>query len=173
MWSCSSLGAAGVAGALVASCGYGLAEARLPGHPEVTRVAVPVFVNRTIEAGAEASFADALRRELAGSGLVVVNVEAADATVAGTIQALNTQAVAFPVAGGAVTTGEWSVVVELRIVVTHAGDGRVLYDGRLAEREEYLSAGNAPGTEARRRIAIAKLGTRLAREARLAMSWAW
>lgn len=80
---------------LLGGCGYRFSGEGPGPQPGLQRIAIPVFENNTSEAGLEAVFASALRREfILRSQLQVVPVEQAEAILKGRITNIYTSRVA-------------------------------------------------------------------------------
>jgi hypothetical protein len=79
----------------VSGCGYHFSGEGLGPSPNVKRIAIPVFENRTTEPNLGAIVAGALRREFLQKGhMSVVPVEQADAVFEGTVQEIQAVTVA-------------------------------------------------------------------------------
>jgi hypothetical protein len=142
------------AGAAAATgCGYSATAgaSRLP--PGAERVFVPSFANQTADAEAGALVASALREELARRGMA--GGEGAPARIDGAV----TRASAAPV-----TTqgGTWRLTFEVqaRLVV----DGKEAAAATVRREVDYLGEVDAIATEGRRRLAIRKASSDVARD---------
>jgi hypothetical protein len=140
-----------LASLLLASCGYALAPRGAPLGTGSTKVYAAPFENRTGDGEAGAFVAAAIREELARRG--VVGEESAKARIEGVVEGT-----AFVPASP--TTWRLSMAVYGRL----ASDGRTVAEARVGREEEVVSGQDPLETEARRRLALRRAASAIARD---------
>ncbi len=149
-------------GACLSGCGYHLARpgGNLP--PHVSKIAVPVLKNETMEAGLEADLTDRLRRRLAAGGWAELTaVEDSDAVLIGTITKFKTSPISFSDVDYAV---EYRAQLHVSIRLVDR-EGVVLWEDRnLVKVREYRAVTGIFESEANKRTAIEWLAEEIAAE---------
>lgn len=144
---------------LLSACGYRFSGGgSLPAH--VTRVSIPVFENRTSEAGLESSFANDLMDEFTRARIpVTTGNESADASLMGVIRTLSVETISH---GSHASSLEKRVTVSVDIkLVSKTGEVLREYRG-LSESEAFdVAEGERFATDQNQRNAISTISKRL------------
>ncbi|MDP8254903.1 MAG: LptE family protein [Candidatus Alcyoniella australis] len=145
-----------------AGCGYHLPRR---GHNLPVRIkslAVPVFANKTFEAGIEDGLTDALILELSKTGWVIVSdVEQADAVVYGTINSFRTSPISFSISELAV---EYRAVMSCKVVVEDSSGHKLWNDPNVSERREYEVTSDPFASEAAKQTALDQMAAAIAEQ---------
>ncbi len=155
---------------LIAGCGYRFARGPSALLPEGTTLAVPVFENDTIEAGFEATVAEALRREFAAvSSVRIAEREDAALVLSGKVIEATSRNLSV--------SKELLVVEERRTVAISARLARgekVLWSAKRIEADEtYYATADNVATEDNRKEALARAARALAKKVYLRVSGGW
>jgi len=145
------------------SCGYHLAGTVSSLPPDVKRIAIPQFSNKTLRPDIENQFTNALLDEFAkGKKVEVVEEGKADAVVKGTITAFDTTPISY--AGGDIIQ-EYRVTVRLEASLVKKTDEAVAWkDKNIAYFADYKNDPDVAISEANRDAAIKKIAVDVARQ---------
>jgi outer membrane lipopolysaccharide assembly protein LptE/RlpB len=109
---------------LLSACGYQLSGTKTHVPPGITSLAIPTFVNKTLEPGIEVPFTQGFLREfLFDSRVKILGRTEADAVLEGVIKAFDLQSVSYN-RSGFVMEYQTNVVVDLTL---KRKDGEVLW----------------------------------------------
>lgn len=137
-------------------CGYGLRGTTNNLPPDIQGIYIPVFVNETIEPGAEVVFANALIYEFTRSRVLPVVPEAtAQATISGKIKSVIIDAVIFANQTQAL---QRKVTVTLDVACRRTDNKKVLWQNLNLSRYEVYTVSNDPNqTEQNKGLALQKI----------------
>lgn len=145
---------------MVTACGYHFAGGGNPFSSDIKTIAIPVFANRSAEAGFENYFTNQLVYQfISRKKLRVVNLEGADLILKGEICSVSLPDVSF--------TSSY-LGVERKAIVTvaatlRARDGQILWqDTNITREETYKVDANHLVTENNKKAALQKIATDLA-----------
>lgn len=147
----------------LSGCGYHLAGRSSSLPPDVKRIAIPLFSNKTLRADIENQFTNALLDEFTkGKKVEVVKEDEADAVVQGFINSFETVPISF-------TTGdevkEYRVIVRLEVSLVKKSDGSVLWkDKGINYFVEYENKPDIAVSEAYRDAAVKRIAVDVARQ---------
>ena len=149
---------------LLLGCGYQLVgkETHLP--PGVSSIAIPTFINRTLEPGIEIPFTQAFLRDfILDRRVKVVDRKEADSLLEGIINAYSFYAVSFD-RSGFVLEYQITVVVDLTL---KKPNGEILWSQKsLPETRWYRASSNVLANEANKDAALQEIGRLLAERIR-------
>jgi outer membrane lipopolysaccharide assembly protein LptE/RlpB len=150
---------------LLCGCGYQLVgkETHIP--PGVTSIAIPTFVNATLEPGLEIPFTQAFRREfIFDRRIKVVDSKEADSILTGVIKSFNSiTSVAYDAAGFA-TEYQATAVVDL---VLKRRSGEILWiENNLSDIQWYRASSSGVVNEANKNNAAEQIAETLGERAR-------
>jgi outer membrane lipopolysaccharide assembly protein LptE/RlpB len=149
---------------LILGCGYQLVgkETHLP--PGVTSIAIPTFINQTLEPGIEVPFTQAFLREfILDRRVKVVDRKEADAFLEGIIKSYNFYAVAFD-RSGLVLEYQTAVVADVTLKKLN---GEILWrQNDLSETSWYRASSNVLTNEANKDASLQKIGRLMAERIR-------
>lgn len=150
---------------ILSQCGYQFLGRQANPSPEVTRVAVPVLLNRTDFRGIEGIFTRELIKEIERRGVArVVSRKEADAVLEGSIVSATEEKSAYDPEGRRVV--DYAVTVEVGLVLRRSGDGVVLWRlTNLMKKRHFDSRPEAFRLENGRWDAFARTAEEIAREA--------
>jgi len=123
---------------LLSACGYQLSGKKTHVPPGITSLAVPTFVNQTLEPGIEVQFTQGFLREfLFDSRVKILSRSEADAVLEGVIKAFDLQSVSYN-RSGFVMEYQTNVIVDLTL---KRKDGEVLWRlNNLSEARWYRAS---------------------------------
>ena len=151
-----------VLAAALCSCGYHFPRR---GHNLPVRIetlSVPVFANKTFEAGIEDRMTDALVLELSKSGWTVVeDADVADAVIHGTINNFRVSPISFSVTELAV---EYRAVMTCKVVIRDKEGNVVWSDPEVRERREYEVTTDPFISEANKQAALDSMAADIAEQ---------
>ncbi len=151
-------------GILVWGCGYHLVgkETHLP--PGISSIAVPTFVNKTLEPGIEIPFTQAFLNEfILDRRVKVVDRKEADSVLEGVIHYYEFHAVSFDRSGQAL---EYQTSVKADLVLKRRG-GEILWREKdLTETRWYRTSPNVLLNEANKDAALQQIGQLMAERIR-------
>jgi len=148
--------------ACCAACGYHLPRRGYNLPVSIHTLAVPVFANKTFEAGIEDGLTDALILELSESGWVVIeDADQADAVIIGTIQNFKVSPISFSVSELAV---EYRAVMTCKVEVEDADGHRLWYDPEVSERIEFEVTTDTFASEANKQEALKAMAANIAEQ---------
>lgn len=147
----------------VSSCGYHLAGTVSSLPPDVKKIAIPQFVNKTLRPDLENQFTNALLDEFAkGKKVEVAEEGKADAVVKGTITSFEAAPISY-MAGDVIQ--EYRVTVRLEVSVVKKVDESVIWkDKDISYFSEYRNDQDVAVAEANRGEAIKKIAVDVARQ---------
>ncbi|MFC2075113.1 LPS assembly lipoprotein LptE [Bdellovibrionota bacterium] len=160
-------------------CGYHLPKLATFPHG-VTKVAIPVFNNKTLEANVEVPMTNALLTEVYKSKYVEVQPfrKDADAVLLGTITKFSNSQVArtrLPVNRDITLTREYLVRIDVDVKLVRISDKKVLYQQTFWDTERYLAnprgRGDVTRNEDRKRLAINSIAINLGEDIHDALTW--
>lgn len=133
---------------LLSGCaGYALGPAKPEFLGNVRSIAVPTFRNNTLQPRLESLVATTLVRQLQQDGTYqIVNEEAADAVLIGTIEKLN-RTPARSVRGNVLLTQEFTLTIGLRYQLVERGTRKVLDTGRAEGQTNFFVSGDVQQDE--------------------------
>ena len=127
--------------------GYTLGPAKPEFLSNVHRIAVPSFRNNTLLPRVESLVATTVVRQLQQDGTYqIVNEEAADAVLIGTIERL-TRNPARSVRGNVLLTQEFTLTLTLRYQLTERATNKVLDTGRVEGQTNFFVSGDVQQDE--------------------------
>lgn len=147
----------------LSACGYHLAGTVSSLPPDVKKIAIPQFSNKTLRPDIENQFTNALLDEFAkGKKVYVVEEGKADAVVKGIITAFETIPISYT--GGDVIQ-EYRVTVRLEVSLVKKADEAVIWkDKNIAYFADYKNDPDVAISEANRDTATKKIAVDLARQ---------
>ncbi|MBI4746436.1 MAG: LptE family protein [Deltaproteobacteria bacterium] len=152
----------------LSACGYHLAGTVSSLPPDVKKIAIPLFSNKTLRPDIENQFTNALLDEFAkGKKVVVVGENVADAVVKGIITSFENTPISYK--GGDVIQ-EYRVTVRLEVSLIKKADESVIWkDKNISYFSDYKTAHDiaiaaANIAEANRDAAIRKIAVDVARQ---------
>ncbi|MEK6725110.1 MAG: LPS assembly lipoprotein LptE [Deltaproteobacteria bacterium] len=145
------------------ACGYHLAGTVSSLPPDVKKIAIPQFSNKTLRPDIENQFTNALLDEFAkGKKVEVVGESDADAVVKGIITSFENTPISYK--GGDVIQ-EYRVTVRLEVSLTKKADESVIWkDKNISYFSEYKSDPDVAIAEANRDAAVRKIAVDVARQ---------
>jgi outer membrane lipopolysaccharide assembly protein LptE/RlpB len=145
------------------ACGYHLAGTVSALPPDVKRIAIPLFSNKTLRPDLENQFTNALLDEFVkGRKVEVVGEKEADSVVRGVVTSFDTTPVSF--AAGDVVQ-EYRVTVRLEVSLIRKSDESVIWrDKGISYFTEYKNDPDVAIAEANRDAAIKKIAIDVARQ---------
>lgn len=148
---------------LIAGCGYHLAGMGSSLPPDVRKIAIPQFSNKTLRPDIENQFTNALLDEFVkGRKVAVVEESEADAVVSGIVTGFETVPISFK--GGDVIQ-EYRVTVRLEVSFIKKSDESVIWkDKNVSYYSEYRNDPDLAISEANRDAAIKKIAVDVARQ---------
>jgi outer membrane lipopolysaccharide assembly protein LptE/RlpB len=143
-------------------CGYHLAGRDNPLLAGINTIAVPYFKNDSFEAGLEAIFTRAFADEFIQSKrLQVVNIDAADVILRGTIKNVREEIISYNKDDKAM---EYRIHVSLDLALEKRDSGEILWKRkRFRHSEEYQVASDIMVTEADKKVALENVAKDLAK----------
>ena len=145
---------------LIGGCGYQLVgkETHLP--PGITSIAIPTFINQTLEPGIEVLFTQAFLREfILDRRVKVVDRNEADSILEGVIKACSFYAVSFDRSGFAIEY-QANMVVD---VTLKKPNGEILWSEKnLSETNWYRASSNVLTHEASKDASFQEIGRLMA-----------
>lgn len=147
----------------ISGCGYRFAG-RGTLSPEIQKIAIPIFVNKTREMGIENIFTSILIEEFTRTGRVsVVDEPLADAVLRGTITNYNVSPIFYY--GGKIRRYRVTVALNVELVqAPQSGGERLCQIQGLSENEDYDALPDILLTKAGEREAVEKIGRDLMEE---------
>lgn len=147
----------------LSGCGYHLAGTVSSLPPDVKKIAIPQFSNKTLRPDIENQFTNALLDEFAkGKKVEVVGEGEADAVVKGTITAFETTPISY---AGKDVIQEYRVTVRLEVSLVKKADEAVIWkDKNMAYFADYKNDPDVAISEANRDAATRKIAVDLARQ---------
>jgi outer membrane lipopolysaccharide assembly protein LptE/RlpB len=150
--------------ALLLGCGYQMVgkETHIPSN--LTSIAIPTFLNQTLEPGVEVPFTQGFLREFINDKRVrVVERREADSILEGVIKSLNIYSVAYDKSGIAIEY-QTTVVVDLTL---RNRNGQILWKEQdLSETRWYRTTSSVLASESSKAAAIQQIGTFMAERIR-------
>ena len=148
---------------LLSGCGYHLAGSVSSLPPDINRIAIPLFFNKTLRPDIENQFTSALLDEFVkGRKVDVVGEMEADAVIRGVITSFETSPISFT-KGDVVQ--EYRVTVRLEISLVRKSDESVVWkDKDISYFTEYRNDPDVAVSEANRDAAIKKIAVEVARQ---------
>ena len=145
------------------ACGYHLAGTVSSLPPDVKKIAIPQFSNKTLRPDIENQFTNSLLDEFAkGKKVEVVGENDADAVVKGVITSFENTPISYK--GGDVIQ-EYRVTVRLEVSLTKKADESVIWkDKNISYFSEYKNDPDVAIAEANRDAAIRKIAVDIARQ---------
>lgn len=145
------------------ACGYHLAGTVSSLPPDVKKIAIPQFSNKTLRPDIENQFTNALLDEFAkGKKVEVVGENDADAVVRGVITSFENTPISYK--GGDVIQ-EYRVTVRLEVSLTKKADESVIWkDKNISYFSEYKNDPDVAIAEANRDAAVRKIAVDIARQ---------
>jgi outer membrane lipopolysaccharide assembly protein LptE/RlpB len=144
----------------LAGCGYSLVGGVTNVPAGAKTIAIPVFVNRTPEAGIETDFTNSLVLEFNRSRVLEVVAPPGDLTLAGAIEGILVQPVAY---NKQIIAVERRVYLRLSARLTSGATGAVLWQDRnIPDNEVFVVDPDPQVTEQNRREAIRRIAERVA-----------
>jgi hypothetical protein len=143
-------------------CGYRFGASSSGLSADVRTVAIPVFVNQTIQTGIESEVTRALvEKFIAAKRISVGGQSAADALVEGRVKAFATSPVT--ITAGTHTATEYRATLTLGISLKRLKDGKILWkEGEISEWRNYRVEGDLARTEVNKKEAIRQISVLLA-----------
>lgn len=147
----------------LSGCGYHLAGTVSSLPPDVKKIAIPQFSNKTLRPDIENQFTSALLDEFVKGGKVAVVTEKdADAVVRGAITSFESTPISFT--GGDVIQ-EYRVTVRLEVSLIKKADESVIWkDKDISYFADYKNHPDVAVSEANRDTAVKKIAVDLARQ---------
>jgi outer membrane lipopolysaccharide assembly protein LptE/RlpB len=147
---------------LFVGCGYQMVGKETHVPPGLSSVAIPTFLNKTLEPGIEVPFTQGFLREFINDRRVnVVDRQKADSVLEGVIKSLRTHSVSYD-KSGIVLEYQTTVVIDLKL---KKATGEVLWQQEnLSETQWYrtspgtLTSSSILASEANRAAAIQQIG---------------
>ena len=148
---------------LLSGCGYHLAGSVSSLPPDVKKIAIPLFSNKTLRPDIENQFTSALLEEFVkGRKVDVVGENNADAVVVGTITGFETTPISFT-KGDVVQ--EYRVTVRLEVSLVRKADESVIWkDKNISYFMEYKNDPDVAVSEANRDEAVKKIAIDVSRQ---------
>jgi outer membrane lipopolysaccharide assembly protein LptE/RlpB len=146
---------------LSAGCGYHARgrETNLP--PEILSLAIPIFANRTDQAGIETDVTRALAEKFISSKrLSVTTRDSADALLTGTVRYFVTTPVA--VTSATQVSTEYRATLTVEFTFQAVADGKVIYRETMSDWRNYPVVSDLNTTEQFKRDAIRAISVLLA-----------
>jgi hypothetical protein len=144
-----------------ASCGYGFVGGKTDRPPGVQEVAIPVFGNRSTQAGIESDVTQALVEKFTSARVFSVTDEkSADALLTGTVSSFTTAPIT--VTTGTQTTTEYRATITIEFVFKRQKDGKVLRKEVISDWRNYPVVDNLNVTESNKKEAIRQISALLA-----------
>ncbi len=149
---------------LLQGCGYQMVGKETHVPPGLTSIAIPTFVNRTLEPGIEVPFSRGFLGEFINDRRVgVVDRREAASILEGVIKSFNIYAVAYGPTG-VVSEYQTTVVIDLTL---KKRTGEVLWTEKdFSENRWYRAASNVLTSEANKAVAIQEIGRLMAERIR-------
>lgn len=149
---------------LYAGCGYQLVGKETHVPPGLKSIAIPTFVNQTLEPGIEVPFTQAFLKEFIGDRRVRVSVRSeADSILEGVIKSFHIYSVSYD-QSGLVLEYQSTVVMD---VTLKKRTGEVLWvEKDFAETRWYRASSNVLINEASKNAAIQQIGRSVAKRIR-------
>lgn len=149
---------------LLLGCGYQMVGKETHVPPGLTSVAIPTFLNKTLEPGIEVPFTQGFLREFINDRRVnVVDRQKADSVLEGVIRSLRTHSVSYD-RSGIVLEYQTTVVIDLKLKKTN---GEVLWqEENISETRWYRTSSRVLTSEANRAAAIQQIGGFMAGQVR-------
>ncbi len=143
---------------VLGGCGYSF-RGNLPAH--LRTIAVPVLRNRTSEPGVENFVTNALVEAFATNGrLRVVRGEQADSILDGEVLGYEIQSIAFDPNAN---VRQYRLVLTLKLTYKDLRRDSVVFEGVLAERSDFRTAGQVSQTIGREEAAVRSAAVDIAR----------
>jgi outer membrane lipopolysaccharide assembly protein LptE/RlpB len=145
---------------LIWGCGYQMVGKETHVPPGLTSVAIPTFLNKTLEPGVEVPFTQGFLREFINDRRVnVVDRQKADSVLEGVIKSLRIYSVSYDESGIALEY-QTTVVIDLTLKKT---TGEVLWrEENLSETRYYRTSLSVLTSESNRATAIQQIGSFMA-----------
>lgn len=146
--------------ALLLGCGYQMVGKETHVPPGLTSIAIPTFVNQTLEPGVEVPFTQGFLREFINDKRVrVVDRGEADSILEGVIKSLHIYSVAYDKSGIAIEY-QTTVVVDLTL---RNRTGDILWKEQdLSETRWYRTSLSVLSSESNKSAALQQIGTFMA-----------
>lgn len=127
---------------------------------DINSVSIPIFANKTHEAGIETIFTNSLINEFFTKKMVkIVSGKGADATVEGTIKSFSLTSLSYQRND---IVQEYRATVVLEILLKRNDSGKVIWEeNNFLESEEYRVDTNAATSEANKMAAIVKIAEKI------------
>jgi outer membrane lipopolysaccharide assembly protein LptE/RlpB len=145
---------------LIWGCGYQMVGKETHVPPGLTSVAIPTFLNKTLEPGVEVPFTQGFLREFINDRRVnVVDRQKADSVLEGVIKSLRIYSVSYDESGIALEY-QTTVVIDLTL---KKRTGEVLWrEENLSETRYYRTSLSVLTSESNRATAIQQIGSFMA-----------
>jgi outer membrane lipopolysaccharide assembly protein LptE/RlpB len=145
---------------LIWGCGYQMVGKETHVPPGLTSVAIPTFLNKTLEPGVEVPFTEGFLREFINDRRVnVVDRQKADSVLEGVIKSLRIYSVSYDESGIALEY-QTTVVIDLTL---KKRTGEVLWrEENLSETRYYRTSLSVLTSESNRATAIQQIGSFMA-----------
>jgi outer membrane lipopolysaccharide assembly protein LptE/RlpB len=146
--------------ALLVGCGYQMVGKETHVPPDLASIAIPTFVNQTLEPGAEVPFTQGFLREFINDRRVkVVDRKNADSILEGVIRSLDIYSVAYDRSGVAL---EYQTTVVIDLTLRKQTGEIVWKEQGLSETQWYRSALSPVISESNKVAAIQHIGSSMA-----------
>ncbi|MFH0810200.1 MAG: LptE family protein [Pseudomonadota bacterium] len=144
----------------LSGCGYSFVGGLTNVPPGARTIAIPVFGNKTAEAGIETDFANSLALDFNRSGILSVVAPPADLTLSGTIEEMILDGVAY---NSRVIAVERRVRLRLSARLTEDATGKVFWAApAIIDNQVYRASSDPQVSEFNRREAIRTIAERVA-----------
>jgi outer membrane lipopolysaccharide assembly protein LptE/RlpB len=149
---------------LVAGCGYQMVGKETHVPPGLNSIAIPTFINQTLEPGIEVPLTQGFLREFIFDRRVrVVDPREADSILEGVIKSFSIYSVAYDQSGIALEY-QTTVVVDLTL---KKQTGEILWkEQNLSENRYYRTSSNALLSESHKAAAVQQIGSIMAERIR-------
>jgi len=143
------------------ACGYHWVGGITDVPPDIRSVAIPIFINRTLEEGIESQMTRALVEKFTSAQRIpVLSEEGAETVLLGSVKAFVTTPITVTLQAQTVTEYRATMVIEF--VLKRKSDGKVLRSEEIQEWRNYPVAANLAVTDLNKREAIQKITVLLA-----------